>query len=240
MIAVNKENNMDINHFKEQVLKQKQIEENLEQQQQKLEQCSALKKQLESMFDMAESEIMSALVKDIYNTQSLIARSSNDLDIIKKEIISQKYLIGQKFNDCIEFLEDEIKNIKEDKRIERICAFVESIKTIDDELHEIKDVLIMMSDAKEDIPCSENKETQDDKDYPLPLSKQFSAYEMYNRKGFSMKDFSIRHKKDFVIVYNHFNKDIEKTIEYLQTRHGLCSSTYIDARAFKNKYFPSI
>jgi len=34
MIAVNKENNMDINHFKELVFKEKQIEGNLEQQRQ--------------------------------------------------------------------------------------------------------------------------------------------------------------------------------------------------------------
>lgn len=231
---------MDINYLKEQVLKQKQIEEDLEHQKQKLEQCSALKKQLENMFDMAESETMSALIKDIYNTQSLIVKSSSDLDIIKKEISSHKYLIGQRFNDCIEFLEDEVKNIKEDKRIERICSFVESIKTLDEELHEIKDVLIMINDNKEDISCSENKESQDDKTNPLPLSKQFSSYEMYNRKGFSMKDFSVKYKKDFVTVYNHFDNDIEKTIEYLQTRHGLCSSTHIDARSFKNKYFPSI
>ncbi len=197
MIAVNKENNIDINHFKEQVLKQKQIEENLEKQQ-------------------------------------------NELETIKKEILSQKYMVGKKFNECIEFLEDELNNIKEDKRIEKICAFVESIKTIHDDLHEIKEALIMMSDVKEDISCSENKDSQDDKDYPLPLSKQFSAYEMYNRKGFSMKDFSIKHKKDFITVYNHFDKDIEKTIEYLQKRHGLCSSIYIDPRSFKNKYFPSI
>lgn len=188
---------MDINHFKEQILRQKQIEENLEQQQ-------------------------------------------HELETIKKEILSQKYMLGERFNECIEFLEDELNNIKEDKKIEKICAFVESIKTIHDELHEIKETLIMMSDTKEDISCSENKEAQDDKNYPLPLSKQFSSYEMYNRKGFSMKDFSIKHKKDFITVYNHFDKDIEKTIEYLQKRHGLCSSIHIDARSFKNKYFPSI
>lgn len=224
---------MDINNIKELIFKHKILEQSIEYNNRKMDTLIIFQKDL---MNSQDSDIIHECSNDISILKDLLLEKNKDFENVKKDIISNKHLIGEKFNECLEFLEEEINFIKDDKKLDKICIFIDSMKTLTAELEEIKEELIVINDLN-NVSISESENVINNSEYPLPFSKQFSQYQLHNKKGFSIKDFSIRHKKDVEVAYRFFDKDIYKTLEYLQKRHGLCSGIIIDAKDFKNKYF---
>lgn len=58
-------------------------------------------------------------------------------------------------------------------------------------------------------------------------------YTLNNKLGYSLKDFGYRYKKDIEKVLVHFDYDLEMTINYFKSYHGLCPGSHIEKNSFK-------
>jgi len=164
-------------------------------------------------------------------------------NIIKQKIIEIKDCrseTGKLINDDMDLLKDEFERYNKNKSLNNVFSVIKEIKDmIEDVEKNLKKMEILNQYIEDYAPLTkENKllEKTNLNNEALILKREleFSKYTLNNKQGFSLKNFLNNYKKEIKIVYEYYNEDLDKTIEYLQKTHGLCAGSKIEKNTFKN------
>lgn len=167
---------------------------------------------------------------DIQEQESLIKNMSG-------EVKNYRNTIGNSISQDMQLINDEFKRYNENKSLSNILSVIKEIKDmIGDVEKNAKEMELINKYFEENEISFKEEKSQGDHEFSFVLKKEleFSKYTLNNKQGFSLKNFINDFKKEIIIVYQHYNEDLDKTIDYLQKVHGLCPGSKIERHTFKN------
>lgn len=200
-----------------------EMDENSNNLNKKNSQLNAYKNDL-IKYDKSTGEDINELIEGIYEEQEIYAKNKQ-IDNLKNMIKN----IKQKTNQI-----EEIIKIKE--IIGNYKNSIHEISTVENVIHEnATQVNYRTEEEREKIPHLFENNISDE--FILFKNLELSKYTLNNKVGYSLKDFGIKYKNEIIQVFTHYNEDIEKTINYFQRVHGLCSGIKIEPQSFKNSCY---
>lgn len=184
-----------------------------------------------------------------FKNYSCYEQIKKELDIEKENLLLNENSIKEKVNLLKEYknkigtairedmnlIYEEMKVYDLNRTINNISSTIREIKQIIEDVE--KNILLLEIINKYNFELDNKAEKPNEiKEEELILKKdlEFSLYNLNNKQGYSLKDFGNRYRKEIEYVYEFFDEDIDKTIEYLQKIHGLCPGVKIERNTFRN------
>lgn len=195
----------------------------------------------------SKNEIEKLIEKELYQHQEDLKNIEKELKEKQTYLINKQREIGNDINDYIEGINEEIKIYCKNKKLNNLIEMKNNVKQKILQIDELSEFLILINNYKEGIDpeikedpnsddiieiikCIESELTEE---YILPQNLELSQYTLNNKQGYSLKNFGADYKNEILKVLNHYEWDVEKTINYLQRIHGLCPGSKIEVSSFK-------
>lgn len=195
---------------------------------------------------------------EISNHEDSLSLINTELNSLKNELIKYDKSTGEDINDLIDGIHEEQIIYSKNKHIENLKIMT---KNIYDKVNQIEDIIkikeiinnyktndtfSILEESPEEVsknhyenlseipPLFENNISND---FILNKNLELSKYTLNNKMGYSLKDFGAKYKNEILQVFNHYEENLDKTINYFQRVHGLCPGTKIEPLSFKNSCY---
>ncbi len=205
-----------------------------------------------------EPYIIEAHEKQKTIIQTRLNEISSDINDINDYLLKNKRTVGTEIMEYMTLMAEEIQEYLAPNANRKIETLKDKLDIIDEYKKEIYNLLCILEDeeetkkhisdknskndtAKEErikIPLSllQNSQSISSKEFfILPQNLEFSNYQHNRKDGFSLQNFIVDQGAHIKTVLDYFNYDFDRTIQYLQQKHGLASGSAINMNTFKQK-----
>lgn len=181
------------------------------------------------------------------------SKINKEIILIKNYVNDNKNNVGIQINEQIETLVEDIDFYKSNKSFENLKLMIDKINETNSEIESLYNTLLFINTAFEPLDNTntshdiknirtmneinsnedEKKSVPNNNGFILNPNLELGQYTLNNKLGYSLKDFGYRYKKDIEKVLVHFDYDLEMTINYFKSYHGLCPGSHIEKNSFK-------
>jgi len=181
------------------------------------------------------------------------SKINKEIILIKNYVNDNKNNVGIQINEQIDTLVEDIDFYKSNKSFENLKLMIDKINETNSEIESLYNTLLFINTAFEPLDntntshdiknirnINEINSNEDEKKFVpnnngfiLNPNLELGQYTLNNKLGYSLKDFGYRYKKDIEKVLVHFDYDLEMTINYFKSYHGLCPGSHIEKNSFK-------
>lgn len=181
------------------------------------------------------------------------SKINKEIILIKNYVNDNKNNVGIQINEQIDTLVEDIDFYKSNKSFENLKLMIDKINETNSEIESLYNTLLFINTAFEpldntntshdiknirtmnEINSNEDakKSVPNNNGFILNPNLELGQYTLNNKLGYSLKDFGYRYKKDIEKVLVHFDYDLEMTINYFKSYHGLCPGSHIEKNSFK-------
>jgi len=181
------------------------------------------------------------------------SKINKEIILIKNYVNDNKNNVGIQINEQIDTLVEDIDFYKSNKSFENLKLMIDKINETNSEIESLYNTLLFINTAFEPLDNTntshdiknirtmneinsnedEKKSVPNNNGFILNPNLELGQYTLNNKLGYSLKDFGYRYKKDIEKVLVHFDYDLEMTINYFKSYHGLCPGSHIEKNSFK-------
>lgn len=181
------------------------------------------------------------------------SKINKEIILIKNYVNDNKNNVGIQINEQIDTLVEDIDFYKSNKSFENLKLMIDKINETNSEIESLYNTLLFINTAFEPLDNTntshdiknirtmneinsnedEKKSVPNNNGFILNPNLELGQYTLNNKLGYSLKDFGYRYKKDIEKVLVHFDYELEMTINYFKSYHGLCPGSHIEKNSFK-------
>lgn len=181
------------------------------------------------------------------------SKINKEIILIKNYVNDNKNNVGIQINEQIDTLVEDIDFYKSNKSFENLKLMIDKINETNSEIESLYNTLLFINTAFEPLDNTntshdiknirtmneinsnedEKKSVPNNNGFILNPNLELGQYTLNNKLGYSLKNFGYRYKKDIEKVLVHFDYDLEMTINYFKSYHGLCPGSHIEKNSFK-------
>ncbi len=181
------------------------------------------------------------------------SKINKEIILIKNYVNDNKNNVGIQINEQIDTLVEDIDFYKSNKSFENLKLMIDKINETNSEIESLYNTLLFINTAFEPLDNTntshdiknirtmneinsnedEKKSVPNNNGFILNPNLELGQYTLNNKLGYSLKDFGYRYKKNIEKVLVHFDYDLEMTINYFKSYHGLCPGSHIEKNSFK-------